>query len=96
MKHTRSVEPATTIILPLSAAPRRGLSCEEAAAYIGVGQTKFLALVEDGKMPKPIRIDRRVIWDMRALDSAFDQMREEQSPTSTGPGVDEEWGNDAL
>ena len=38
---------------------RRGLSRVEAAIYIGVGVTKFDALVTSGAMPKPKRIDGR-------------------------------------
>jgi predicted DNA-binding transcriptional regulator AlpA len=54
--------------------PRRGLSREQAAAYVGVGLTKFDAMVEDGRMPKPKRVDRRKVWDIRALDLAFDDL----------------------
>lgn len=55
-------------------APRRGLSCAEAADYIGVSVTKFLELVADGRMPKAKEIDRRRIWDIRRLDQAFDAL----------------------
>jgi predicted DNA-binding transcriptional regulator AlpA len=51
---------------------RRGLSRAEAAEYIGIGTTKFDALVQDGRMPKPKRIDGRIIWDRVAVDRAFD------------------------
>lgn len=51
---------------------RRGLKREEAAAYIGVGGTKFDAMVADGRMPKAKRIDGRRVWDIRALDQHFD------------------------
>lgn len=54
--------------------PCRGLSRERAAAYIGVSVTKFDAMVQDGRMPKPKRIDRRQVWDVRRLDSAFDAL----------------------
>lgn len=57
-------------ILPPSLPPR-GLSREEAAAYVGVGVTKFDQLVADGRMPAPKRIDGRRIWDRLRLDSAF-------------------------
>lgn len=59
------------------APPRRGLNRVEAAAYIGVGTTKFDALVAEGRMPKPKRIDGRRVWDIRALDSAFDELPDE-------------------
>jgi transcriptional regulator with XRE-family HTH domain len=52
--------------------PRRGLSREEAAMYLGVSPGKFDELVQDKRMPGPRRIDARKIWDVRALDVAFD------------------------
>jgi hypothetical protein len=63
-------------ILPASLPPR-GLSREEAAAYIGVGATKFDQLVQRGDMPGPKRIDGRKVWDRRRLDSAFDALPSE-------------------
>jgi hypothetical protein len=57
-------------VLPASLPPR-GLSRVEAAAYIGVGPTKFDQLVADGRMPRPKRIDGRLVWDRVALDRAF-------------------------
>lgn len=54
--------------------PPRGLSREAAAQYVGVGSTKFDTLVEDGRMPKPIAIDGRKLWDRKALDKAFDEL----------------------
>lgn len=53
---------------------RRGLRCEEAAAYVGIGRTKFLAMVDDGRMPRPRRVDGRHVWDVRDLDVAFDAL----------------------
>ena len=59
---------------------RRGLSRAEAAEYIGIGMTKFDALVQDGRMPKPKRIDGRTVWDRIAVDRAFDELdAEDQS-----------------
>jgi len=54
--------------------PRRGLSRDEAAMYIGVSPTKFDELVVDGRMPGARRIDGRKVWDVRALDIAFDAL----------------------
>lgn len=53
---------------------RRGLHREESAAYVGISPTKFDAMVGDGRMPKPKQIDGRRVWDVRALDRAFDQL----------------------
>lgn len=58
--------------------PPRGLSREEAARYIGVGTTKFDQLVEKRLMPRPKRIDGRVIWDRLAVDAAFSDLPEDR------------------
>lgn len=55
---------------------RRGLRREEAALYVGLRPTKFDELVKKGKMPKPCRIEGCVIWDVRKLDAAFDELSE--------------------
>jgi len=60
-------------ILPVNLPPR-GLSREQAAAWINVGVTKFDELVKDGRMPRARRIDGRVIWDLRELEAKFDQL----------------------
>ena len=52
----------------------RGLSRELAADYIGVSTTKFDAMVDDGRMPQPKRIDRRKVWDRLAVDRAFNEL----------------------
>lgn len=54
--------------------PYRGLRRDEAARYIGISSTKFDQLVADGRMPKPVRIDGCVIWDISRLDVAFDSL----------------------
>lgn len=57
--------------------PRRGLSREEAAMYVGVGATKFDEMVGDGRMPKAKKVDNRKVWDVRKLDMAFDALPDE-------------------
>jgi predicted DNA-binding transcriptional regulator AlpA len=52
----------------------RGLSRDEAARYIGVGTTKFDEMVADGRMPRPKRIDGRVIWDRLKIEAAFSDL----------------------
>ena len=66
----------TVSCLPPSLAPR-GLSRVQAAEYIGVGVTKFDQMVEDGRMPKPKRIDCRIVWDRIKLDEAFAALDDE-------------------
>jgi predicted DNA-binding transcriptional regulator AlpA len=53
---------------------RRGLNRYQAANYIGVSASLFDQLVKQGEMPQPIRVKTRVIWDVRRLDEAFDEL----------------------
>lgn len=52
---------------PLRPIPRRGLSRDEAAIYVGIGTTKFDEMVKDGRMPKPFTIDTLERWDIYDL-----------------------------
>lgn len=56
----------------------RGINREDAARYVGVSPRKFDELVADGRMPKPRRVDGRVIWDRVALDVYFDALPTEK------------------
>ena len=40
--------------------------------YVGISASKFDALVADGRMPAPLKIDSRKVWDIRHLDLAFE------------------------
>jgi len=73
--------------LPPSLAPR-GLSRVQAAAYIGVSPPLFDEMVKDGRMPQPIRINARVVWDRLQLDDAFAALDRE--------GIPEEWSAPKL
>jgi predicted DNA-binding transcriptional regulator AlpA len=42
--------------------------------YCGISATLFDRLVADGRMPGPRRIDGRKVWDIRAIDVAFDNL----------------------
>src|SRR5262245_18894189 len=55
--------------------PPRGLNRGDAERYIGVSERKFDALVAAGRMPRPVRIDGRLVWDVRELDRAFDDLK---------------------
>lgn len=52
----------------------RGLARSEAADYIGVSPAKFDEMVADKRMPGPKLIDSRRVWDVKALDAAFDAL----------------------
>ena len=63
---------AVRLIHPLSPDLRRGYDRKEAASYVGVSPTHFDKLVRIGKMPKPVALLGRKVWDRRALDRVLD------------------------
>ena len=76
-------------VLRQALAPR-GLSRVQAAAYIGVSVWLFDELVQDGRMPKPMRINSRTIWDRMKLDDAFAALSDPDG------GGDDPWNKVAL
>jgi hypothetical protein len=54
--------------------PRRGLSREESAMYLGISPSTFDTMRADGRVGPPKRIDGRKVWDIRALDDCFDAL----------------------
>ena len=52
----------------------RLMDADMAAAYVGIGETNFLAGVERGDWPQPVRYGRRRLWDRLKLDEAVDLM----------------------
>ncbi len=79
-------EPKTrrsTALSHLRPIPRRGLSRDEAAMYIGISAGKFDEMVADGRMPGPVKIDNRKLWDIRSLDLAFDALPREHDTLGT-------------
>jgi len=59
----------------------RGLRADDAAAYLGMGKTKFLELVDKGTIPQAFTIDSIKIWDRFDLDAVIDAAKEEDTPT---------------
>lgn len=45
---------------------------------MGVGATKFDEMVADGRMPRPKRVDGRVIWDRLRIEAAFTDLPEDK------------------
>lgn len=62
--------------------PPRGLNREEAARYVGIGTSLFDRLVQEGRMPKPKHIGKRVVWDRLKLDAAFADLDEDDGENS--------------
>ena len=52
----------------------RGLRLDRAAAYVSMGKTKFLELVDDGRMPMPLCIDGIRAYDRFDPDAAFENI----------------------
>lgn len=61
--------------------PPRLVSREAAAAYVGVGSTKFDEMVGDGRMPRAKRIDGRKVWCVRALNAAVNSLPDDEPGT---------------
>lgn len=55
----------------------RGLRADRAAAYLGMGKTKFLELVDNGTIPRPINIGGIKIWDRFDLDAALEAAKDD-------------------
>jgi predicted DNA-binding transcriptional regulator AlpA len=62
----------------------------QSAAYIGVSPTLFDEMVKDGRMPQPIRINSRVLWDRLQLDEAFAAL------SDTRTDSEDPWGKVAV
>ena len=60
--------------------PRRGLSRDEAAMYLGIGVGLFDELRAAGKVAPPRVISNRKLWDIRDLDMAFEALPREDAP----------------
>lgn len=53
---------------------------KEAAAYLGVGLTKFYALIKTGKLNQGIRFSCRCrVWRKKVLDEFIDALEKEQN-----------------
>jgi hypothetical protein len=61
--------------------PRRGLSREEAAIYLGISGGLFDQMRVDGLIAPPKTNGGRKIWDIRDLDMAFDALPSEDAAT---------------
>jgi predicted DNA-binding transcriptional regulator AlpA len=57
----------------------RALRADAAAAYLGMGKTKFLELVDGGHLPSAVAIDGIRVWDRLDLDEAFEELKSSMS-----------------
>jgi hypothetical protein len=56
--------------------PPRLMELERAAAYVGLGRTKFSEMVKASHMPKPVDLDGLPLWDRVDLDRTVDGLKE--------------------
>lgn len=69
----------------------RGLSRDQAAAYIGVSPCKLDSMVDAGTMPKPRRLGTRVAWDRVELDSYFARLPHEVGEAAESQPAGDVW-----
>lgn len=64
----------------------RRLDAQEAADYLGISRTTFLAQVAEGRWPPPKREGRLTLWDRALLDARVDQDSGITAPSRAGSG----------
>jgi predicted DNA-binding transcriptional regulator AlpA len=57
------------------------MRAERAAAYLDIGVSHFLKLVDDGVLPSPVRLRGSVAWDRHDLDNAVEGLKDESGNT---------------
>jgi predicted DNA-binding transcriptional regulator AlpA len=55
--------------------PPRAMRAEQAADYLSMSRSMWLKLVDEGKMPKPIKIGAMTTWDRYDIDDAFEDLK---------------------
>ena len=61
--------------------PPRAMRADRAAAYLSMSTSTFLALVDEGRLPKPKRLKGIVFWDRLALDAFVEHYEGEECNT---------------
>lgn len=59
--------------------PPRTFRADRAAAYLSMATSTFLKLVQEGVLPKGIKVHRMTLWDRHELDAAFDRLKTEEA-----------------
>lgn len=78
-----------SVIMPPTLVPR-GLSRDEAAAYLGIGATLFDDLVKEGAFPGGKALRGAVRWDRLELDVAFEKLPRKGGKDAAGDDEVEE------
>jgi hypothetical protein len=64
-----------------------GLDRHESARFVGVSETLFDEMVEDGRMPAGHLANSRVVWDREELRAAFKKLPRKPTKTAAPEGV---------
>lgn len=71
--------------------PPRAFRAERAAAYLSMSTSTFLKLVEEGTMPKGIKVRGMTMWDRLELDAALENLKEREGARRSNP-IEEHYG----
>jgi predicted DNA-binding transcriptional regulator AlpA len=61
------------------------MRADRAAAYLGMSTSRFQRMVDDGEMPKPIKMHSMVLWDRSELDDAVENWKDKRQGRKLNP-----------
>jgi hypothetical protein len=65
--------------------PPRTFRADRAAAYFSMSTSTFLKLVGEGIMPRGIKVQGMTMWDRFELESALENLKEQQGARHGNP-----------
>src|ERR1700732_1817757 len=64
--------------------PPRAMRAEQSADYLSMSRSMFLKLVDEGKMPKPLKVGTMAMWDRYDIDHAFEDLKRDKGEPKPG------------
>jgi hypothetical protein len=71
--------------------PPRAFRAERAAAYLSMSTSKFLELVDRGKLSPGVKVDGMTLFDRLQLDADFEALKAEEAGRRRNP-IEEHYG----
>jgi hypothetical protein len=65
--------------------PPRAFRADRAAAYLGMSTSKFLELVDQGRLSPGIKVDGMTLFDRLQLDADFEALKVEEAGRKRNP-----------
>ena len=65
--------------------PPRAFRADRAAAYLGMSTSKFLELVDQGRLSPGIKVDGMTLFDRLQLDADFEAFKVEEAGRKRNP-----------